>query len=74
MLFILILEIWNRNLRQVERIWGIKIKGEFHKLRVCRWFAASYRKSFEGTETLMTKLKEFGVVAGFKVKNKRLRW
>lgn len=56
LLFILALEILNRNIRPGKTIGGAKIKKEVFKMSICRW-SSTMEKSLKGIELLMTKLK-----------------
>ncbi|XP_061495705.1 calcyphosin-2 isoform X3 [Rhineura floridana] len=74
LLFILVLEVLLRDIRQDKRISGLKIKKEEYKLRA---FADDLiivlENPLEGINVLMDKLKEFGPLAGFKINNQKTK-
>nr|GEZ82414.1 hypothetical protein [Tanacetum cinerariifolium] len=74
LLFILVLEVLSRNIRQDERIHGVKIKKETFKLRAfADDLVLMLENPLKDIELLMNKLKEFGSFAGFKVNKQKTK-
>ena len=75
LLFLLVLEVLNREIRADHQIEGVKIKKQIFKLKAFADDLAFFflQNLLDSIEHLLMKIKEFGQVAGFKTNNQKTK-